>query len=337
MNTKVFSTISIAVLLAAGCGNNEQAEVVEEVTPVVSVARSCMQEVPQTSVYSSNVQAYVVNQIAPQTGGRIQKLNVEVGDFVNAGQILAEMDKVQLVQSELRLNNDRQELDRVKSLLAEGAISQSDFDGLELAFKVSEASYNNLLENTILRAPVSGVISARNYDRGDLYGMSAPIYVLQQITPVKLLVAVSESDYSKVKKGDKVTLTADALPGMTFTGDIARVYPVVDPSTHTVNVEVQVPNKNRVLRPGMYSKVTMNFGNNMSVVVPDVAVQKLQGSGQRMVYVVTPDNTVDIKNVTIGRHFGNMYEILSGLSENEMVITQGHSILKAGIKVEVAK
>ena len=247
------------------------------------------------------------------------------------------MDKVQLVQAELKLKNDAMELDRVKLLLSEGAISQSDFDALELAYKVSEANYNNLLENTVLRAPVSGVITARNYDKGDMYSMSSPVYTLQQITPVKLRVAISETDYTKVKKGDKVTLTADALPGRTFQGSILRVYPVIDPATHTVTVEVSVPNTDRALRPGMYSRVTVNFGDVQSIVVPDMAVQKLQGSGQRLVYVLNSDNLVEIRNVTVGKLIDGKYEVLSGLEEGERVITGGHSQLKAGIKVEVAK
>ena len=83
---------------------------------------------------------------------------------------------MQLDQAALRLKNDETELARVKQLLAEGGVSQSDYESLELAFNVSKSSYDNLLENTILRAPVSGVVSARNYDRGDLYSMSQPIY-----------------------------------------------------------------------------------------------------------------------------------------------------------------
>ncbi|MBQ2162620.1 MAG: biotin/lipoyl-binding protein, partial [Bacteroidales bacterium] len=158
------------VLMAAGCGSqNNQAPATQQApqepqVALVSVVAAARENVPQTSLYSSTVQAKVVNNIAPQGAGRIQKLNVEVGDFVAKGQVLAEMDKVQLEQAQLKLRNDETELERVRTLLSQGGISQADFDQLELAFNVSKSSCRNIEENTILRSPVSGVITARNYD-----------------------------------------------------------------------------------------------------------------------------------------------------------------------------
>ncbi len=333
----------MALSAAAGCGcagngnDNSAAAAVEEKAPLVSVVRASRQIVPQEEVYSSTVQANAVNNIAPQSGNRIKKLNVEVGDFVTAGQVLAEMDRVQLDQAALKLKNDETELSRVKKLLGEGGISQSDYDALELAFNVSKSSYQNLEDNTILRAPLSGVVSARNYDSGDMYAMASPIYTVQQITPVKILVGVSEVDYTRVAKGDKVSVTADALPGRTFEGSVSRVYPVIDPASHTVKVEVLIPNADRLVRPGMYARVTVNMGDRDSIVVPDGAVVKQQGSGQRLVYVLDSSDIVSIRVVTLGRHFGGNYEILSGLEEGDRVVTEGQSALKSGIKVEVAK
>lgn len=338
MNTKIISAAVLIAVLSSCAGNNKQTEtapVVQARTPRVSVKTVARESVPQIATYSSNVQANIVNNITPQTAGRIQKLNVEIGDFVTEGQILAEMDKAQLDQAYLRLKNDEAELARVKALKEEGGISQSDYDALELAFKVSKTSYDNLLENTVLRAPVNGVVTARNYDRGDMYAMSAPVYTIQQITPVKILVAVSEMDYTKIKKGDKVTITADALPGESFQGSIVRLYPVIDPASHTFTAEVQVKNENRRLRPGMYARVTVNMGDNNSFLVPDMAVMKQQGSGVRTVFVLNEDNTVSTKVVSLGRHFDGLYEITDGLSDGDKLVVKGNSSLKDGEKVEV--
>lgn len=342
MNKTLTIVPAAILLLVAGCKNqpseDRQAAGVpqEAVLPVVEVLAAATENVSQDAVYSATVQANVINNIAPQSGGRIQKLNVEVGDFVSAGQILAEMDRVQLDQAGLKLRNDETELARVRQLLAEGGVSQADYDQLELAFNVSKSTYDNLLENTILRSPVSGVVTARNYDRGDLYGMGQPIYTVQQITPVKILVGVSESDYTRVKKGDKVSLTVDALPGKSFTGTVNRLYPIMDAASHTFNVEVRVANERRELRPGMYARVTVNFGSNESITLPDMAVQKMQGAGTRSVFVLNPDdNTVSIKVVTPGRHFDGKYEILSGLETGDLVVVKGQSTLKSGEKVQV--
>ena len=335
------SILAAAVLLLAGCasqgsGSNAQGQqAVPAAKPVVYVVEAVYRSVPRTTVYSSTVQANVTNNIAPQSAGRIQKLNVEIGDFVSKGQVLAEMDRVQLDQAELKLRNDETELERVRALLAQGGISQADFDQLELACNVSRTSYNNLLENTILRSPVSGVVTARNYDRGDMYSMSQPIYTVQQISPVKILVAISETDYTLVHKGDKVSLTADALPGKAFEGSVSRLYPTMDASSHTFNVEVQVPNNDRKLRPGMYVRASVNFGEGRSIVVPDTAIQKMQGAGTRTVFVINDEGVSELRIVELGRHWDGNYEILSGLSEGEKVVYKGNSALKAGTAVEI--
>ena len=334
--------IAFAALVLAGCAQKKNSQeqaaaaamAAQPQAQAVKVMAAAKQDVRQDGVYSATVQAFAVNNIAPQSGGRIQKINVEVGDFVGKGQVLAEMDRVQLDQAKLRLSNAETELGRLKQLYEQGGLAQSDYEAAELNFQVSKSTYDNLLENTILRSPISGVVSARNYDRGDMYGMAAPIFTVQQITPVKILVGISEGDYTKVKKGDNVTLTVDALPGKTFSGSIKRIYPTIDPLTHTVNIEVNVPNQNRELRPGMYAKVNVTFGHSSSIVVPDAAVVRLQGSGQRNVFVV--ENGVAVqREVTLGRHFDSQYEILSGLEVGEQVVVKGGSALRNGAAVEV--
>ena len=334
--------IAFAALVLAGCAQKKNSQeqaaaaamAAQPQAQAVKVMAAAKQDVRQDGVYSATVQAFAVNNIAPQSGGRIQKINVEVGDFVGKGQVLAEMDRVQLDQAKLRLSNAETELGRLKQLYEQGGLAQSDYEAAELNFQVSKSTYDNLLENTILRSPISGVVSARNYDRGDMYGMAAPIFTVQQITPVKILVGISEGDYTKVKKGDNVTLTVDALPGKTFSGTIKRIYPTIDPMTHTVNIEVNVPNQNRELRPGMYAKVNVTFGHSSSIVVPDAAVVRLQGSGQRNVFVVENGIAVQ-REVTLGRHFDSQYEILSGLEVGEQVVVKGGSALRNGAAVEV--
>lgn len=340
MNRQIRTIIAAAAvsLCVAGCGNNSgnnQEAPAEKRVPKVRVAKVEAQDVPQTDVYQANVKANVVNNISPQAGSRIQKLRVDVGDYVNAGQILAEMDKVNLEQNRLKLLNDSTELGRVRDLYAEGGISKSDLEAMELAYNVSKTTYENLLENTILRAPVSGVITARNYDRGDMYTMSQPLFVLQQITPVKLLVGITESNYTKVKKGDEVTVTVDAIPGRTFTGKVNKIYPTIDPASHTFTTEVLVANNDRALKPGMYARVVISYGDNHSVVVPDDAVVKQQGSAVRSVFVLNSDGTVSSRVVKVGSHFGTSFEILEGLEEGETIVVKGQNGLRSGDAVEV--
>ena len=338
----IFKTIIIAsaAVIAAGCGNNAgkkaaEAQVAEEIVPSVSVVEVSTREVPQTATYTSTVQPYVKNNIAPQMAGRITKINAEIGDFVKKGQLLAEIDKAQLQQAQLQLNNQEVELERLRALYDAGGLSKSDLDAIELSYNVIKTQVDNLLENTVLCSPIDGVVTARNYDVGDMYAMSMPIYTVEQIRPVKLLVGISESDYTKVKKGDAVEITVDALPGQTFTGKVGKIYPTIDAATRTFLVEVVVTNNGNVLRPGMFARVNVTFGVNNNVVIPDVAVVKQQGSGERFVYILNQDGTVNYQKVVLGRRMGAEYEVLEGIPSGAKVVTGGQIRLKDGVKVTV--
>ena len=335
-----FILLASAALALVSCGGRSTQTAPafgagETVVPTVEVTVAAARDVADESTYAATVQAYAVNNIMPQTGGRIRKINVEVGDYVVKGQVLAEMDRLQLDQLALQIQNDEVEYARLKSLYEEGGVSQSDFETAELGYKVRKTNYDNLLENTILRSPITGYVSARNFDKGDMFSLSAPLFTVQQVTPVKLLVGISESEYTKVKKGDTVSLTVDALPGKTFTGKVERLYPTIDAATHTFNVEVRVANTDRVLRPGMYARVTVNFGESRRIVLPDQALVRQEGTGQRFVYLVNDDGTVRYIPVGMGRHMGTEYEILSGLSEGQVVVVKGQSALKDGMKVNI--
>lgn len=330
--------IAAAVVMAAGCGNNESKEVqtvVVETAPSVAVEQVFVKDVPQEATYTSTVQAYVKNNIVPQTAGRITKINVEVGDRVKKGQVLAEIDKVQLQQAQLQLHNAEVELGRLRALYEAGGLSKSDLDAVELQYNVTKTQVQNLIENTTLLSPIDGIITARNYDAGDMYSMSAPIFTVEQIKPVKLLVGISESDYSRVKRGDRVTVKADAFPDLTFDGKIERIYPTIDPATRTFTVEVLVANNYSTLRPGMFSRVTVNFGTNKNVVIPDVAVVKQQGSGEKFVYVLNEDSTVTYRKIVLGRRMGTEYEVIEGLKDGDKIVIGGQIRLKDGVKVIV--
>lgn len=329
---------SSAALMMLGCSSgteNAADKTVENEVPSVSITQAVKRNVDHTHTYTSTVQPYIKNNIAPQSMNRISKINVEIGDFVTKGQVLAEMDQIQLRQAELQMKNYETEYNRLQELYDAGGLSQSDLDAIELAYNVSKTSYENLLENSVLTSPISGIVTARNYDAGDMYGMTLPLFTVEQIVPVKLLIGVSETDYSKIRKGAPVSITVDALPGKTFTGKVNRVYPSIDPMTRTVTVETVVNNSDKVLRPGMFARVTLNFETVESIIIPDTAVIKQTGSGERFVYILNPDNTVTYKKVELGLRLDNEYEVLSGVAEGDKVVTGGQIRLKDGIKVTI--
>ena len=336
-----YAWLAAAALAAVSCaGGSKKADTpaaapVQELIRNVEVTTALARDVDQDNTYSSTVLAYATNNIMPQTGARIRKINVEVGDYVAKGQVLAEMDRLQLDQLELQIQNDEVEYARLKGLYEEGGVSQSDFEAAELGYKVRKTNYQNLLENTILRSPINGYVTARNFDKGDMFSMSAPLFTVQQVIPVKLLVGISENEYTKVKKGDTVSLTVDALPGRSFTGKVNRLYPTINAATHTFNAEVVVQNSDRALRPGMFARVRVVFGTNHRVVLPDQCIVKQEGTGQKFVYLLNNDETVSYVPVTLGRHMGTEYEVIDGVLEGDTVVLKGQATLKDGVKVIV--
>ena len=320
------------------CSSKKSAEPVEAVVveskPKVTAEVVHIQNVDQQSVFTGNVEGSVINNITPQQARRITRLLVDVGDRVYAGQEVAELDNAALIQAKAQYENNKANYERSNELYMFGGESKANWEAMKTAYEVSKSAYENLLENTTLVSPISGVVTARNYDDGDMCG-GLPLFVVQKINPVKIMISVSESLYSHIKKGMAVEVEFDALPEQKFEAKISRITPSVDASTRTFPVELTVANAKEQIKPGMYARVTMNYGTRKSVVVPDVSVIKQLGSGNRYVYVYNEDGTVAYQKVELGRRMNDKYEILSGLADGAMVVTSGHVALKDGIAVEL--
>ena len=335
LNTLLIASAAI-ILMSCGQSNNNTQQVVEE-NPKVTVTTVNAEYVSQITVYPTTIEADIVNNIAPQSSARISKIYVEIGDKVEAGQVLAKMDEANLEKARLQLVNDSIELGRIKQLHDIGATSQSDFEAMSLKYDVSKRTYLNLLENTLLKSPISGIVTARNYDEGDMYAMAQPLFVIQKISPVKMLINISESKYSQIQKGMEVDITTDAYGDQMFKGVVSLIHPTINAMTHTFPVEVKFINKDITLRPGMFARVTVNYGDNFRVVIPDRAVMKQVGSGEQYVYILNHDGTVTYSVVELGRRMGNRYEVLSGIDDNATIVVSGQTRLKNGIAVDVVK
>lgn len=329
---------AMAVLMMASCGNKDtktQQTGQRPTTPVVSVITATAEDVEVNNTFTSNIEPYATNNIVSQTAGRIVSIKAEVGDKVRKGQLLATMDDVNLSKTRMQYVNDSTELGRLTELYKIGAVSQADYDLAKLSLDITKKTYYNLLENTYLRSPINGVVTARNYDKGDMYSMALPIFVVEQIVPVKLLINISESYFTQVHEGMEFDIEVEAYPGEVFKGKVNLIYPTVSSTTHTFPVEVVSQNTDQRLRPGMFARVTATFGVNHHVVVPDVAVVKQQGSGEHFIYVLNADNTVTYTKVELGRRLGNRYEIVSGIDEGTVIVTEGQARLKNGVTVQV--
>lgn len=328
--------LSAMLLSCQGGTQTKDTATAEAALPKVRLASVHQKPVDQVRDYTCTVEAEVKNNIAPQAMGRISRIFVEVGDHVHKGQKLVQMDASSLRQLELQIANQKTDFSRIEQLYAIGGVSKAEYDNAKMSLEVSETSLANLQENTQLLSPINGIVTARNYDSGDLYSGN-PVLTIEQIKPVKLLINVSEQYFSAVQKGDTATVRLDAIPGRSFMGTVSLVYPTINASTHTFPVELSLPNADEAVRPGMFARATLNFGTEQHVVVPDQAIIKQPGSGERFVWVYNSDNTVSYVKVELGQRLDDSYELLGGVPDGARIVVAGQSKLLDGKEVEVVE
>ena len=322
-----------ASVVMFSCTSEKKQEVKVDEKPLVRLETVKTQEVEQIQEFTATVEANVVNNIVPSMSLRINDILVEVGDHVRKGQVLAQMDKTNLLQSQTQLENIQLEYDRAFELYKVGGASKQSLDAQKTQLDVAKTAYENLKENTILVSPINGIVTARNYDSGDMIG-GEPVVTIEQMSPVKLLVNVSESFYTRVRKGMDVNVKVEVYGDEIFHGKVSLIYPKVDPQTRTFPVEIKLPNKDLKVRPGMFARVTMNFGTQNHVVAPDLSIIKQAGSGDRYIYVYK-DGKVSYNKVLLGRRMDDKYEIISGVSDGDQVVVAGQSRLTNGAEVSV--
>jgi RND family efflux transporter, MFP subunit len=330
---KIFTTILYSVFLFSSCGDKKQEVITEAAAVKVKTATAIQQLVEDNVSYTANIESDVKNKIAPARGGRIQTIYVEVGDRVSKGQALAKMEPHDLDQQVSRLNSLKKDHERYAELLKVGGIAQQQVDQIVTEIEVLESAIADTKNNTTLRSPITGIITERNYDSGDVYG-AQPILVVEKLNPLKAIVYVSEKYFPIVKKGMSVDITVDVYGDEVFEGKVSLIYPTVDATTHTFGVEIEVNNKNNKLAPGMYSRVTLNLGDNDRVILPDIAVVKQSGSNDRYIYIVDGDK-VRYSKVTLGTRIGENVVVLSGASAGDEVVTAGQTRLIDGSQIEV--
>ena len=303
--------VALAALTSAftSCSNKETTltETAEEELPKVEVSVVTARDVPQTNDYTATVEAENINNIAPSTPNRIKTIK---------------LDQIQ------------REYDRALKLLEIGAGTQQSVDQLKAQLDAAKSQYGNLIENTVLTSPISGVVTARNYDPGDMTG-NLPVLTVGQLSPVvKVMINVTESDLSKIRTGMPVTVAFDAFEGETFDGKVSRIYPTVDTATRTFRTEILISNPGERILPGMFARVSIDLGSRNNVVVPDRAIVKQTGSGNRYVYVLH-DGKVNFERVELGRRLGDAYELISGVNSGDTVVISGQTRLADGVEVEV--
>ncbi len=327
--------ILAAAVAVTACGGKQTQQVVEQRAQLVETAPLAVSDISRELEFSTTLQGWQTLNVAPSLTGKIEHIYVEVGTTVGAGANLVRMDQNQYTTTKLTYTNLGVEMQRMESLRESGAVSQQVYDQTRLSYEQTKETLEFLEKNTYVKAPFAGVISAKNYEDGELYS-GQPILVLTQIYTLKALISIPENYYPNVKKGMAVTLSSEIYPGETFPATIDIVYPTVDPASHTFQARLRIPNSALKLRPGMYVKTKMSLGMARAMVVPYQSVLKLTGSNDR--YIFLDDGGVAKRVfVKLGQRFDENIEIISDeLQEGDRLVVVGQAKLVDGSKLNIA-
>jgi membrane fusion protein (multidrug efflux system) len=348
---RTIPVILISGLLLSGCSSKsnktaptsqDPAAIIDKAAIPVKVSTLAKTKIARTIDYTATILPFEEVNMAPSTPGRIDKIYVEVGDKVNKGDDLFLMDRTQLYQLELQLSSLSKELSRLDTLLKSGSAKQQQYDQMKTQYDVTKTNVDFMKENTLLKAPFYGVVTGKYFENGEMYsgspttstGRSAVVTVMQ-VNPLKVNVSITEQYYPLIRMGMKAEITSDVYKNDKFTGSVYRISPTINSGTRSFNVELELPNKNDLLKPGMYVRVSMDLGEVETFVVPANTVLVQEGTNIR--YVFTEKNNVAERiEVTLGKRFDDQLEIISAnLKEGDRLITEGQARLINGDKIEI--
>jgi RND family efflux transporter MFP subunit len=345
---KGIPVMGLAVMMACSQGG-EKAEKSAQVDTtakkeMVRVMELQLQEVARSVEYPASLEGFEEVHLAPASPGRIEGIFAEVGDRISKGAALVQMDRTQLHQAEIQLKTLETDFKRLDTLAKVGSIAQQQYDQLKAQYDVAKSNVEFLRENTRLLAPFSGVISGRYFEAGELYSGApntqagkAAVLSLVQIDRLKAMVALSEKYFPLVRNGMEVAILTDIYKDKTYTGKVYRIHPTIDPMNRTFNVEVQIDNREGLLRPGMFCRVTFDLDKEEAILLPSMAILKMQGSNDRYLFIER-NGVAERISVTIGKRYDDDVEVFSDeLKTGDRVIVSGQSRLVDGVAVEVVQ
>ena len=283
-------------------------------------------------------------QIYSRVNGYVKQWLKDIGDTAKKGETLAILDipevNKQVEEATANFQLAKTAYDRWKRLRAEDAVSQQELDEKTALFRQTEAVLKRLRDlqsfGTVI-APFDGTITRRNVNMGDLVnagnvGMAQALFTIAHVDKLHVYVYLPQDRAGQIKVGDEVLITQNSTPDKPVKGRIARTAGAIDPSTRSLQVDVEVPNENRLLLPGAYVEVALNIALGSALIIPTNSL--IFGAGGPFVATVK-DNKILKKKVSLGVDFGLQVEIRSGLTAEEDIILNPLDSITDGQTVKI--
>jgi RND family efflux transporter MFP subunit len=309
--------------------------------PIVKVEAPKRESIVQTLELTGDLVAVQQADVFARVYGNLESVKANIGDYVKKDQVLAVIDTVELAQqyreASATYDNANSLFTRVKTLMDRGLTSQQDFDNAQTALKVAQATFENArtrLQYAQVAAPFSGFITHRFLDAGALLtSNNATLFTLADLDVMKVIVNVLERDLSKVNIGTAARVVVDAYPDKEFSGSVVRQSEALDLATRTMAVEVDIPNRDRTLKPGMFASVRLILDTRDSALtVPTQVILK----DDRGPYVyVAQGELARKKSVVTGTQLVTRTEITQGLVASDKVIVLGQQFVKDSGQIRI--
>lgn len=346
LSSFLFTLTLIAFSLSnTSCSSDAQSkspEEEEDERPAVPVEAATVETGEIAAFYTgtASLEAEEEALVVAKTGGVAIEILAEEGQYVEEGQALVRLDSerltLELLRAEAALARLRQDYERNEELFQKSIISTVEYERIKADYETQQAARDLAqLEVTYatVRAPFSGIISERLIKKGNMVATHAPTFRLTDFDPLLAVMHVPEGELNKLRKGQRAELRLDALFGEVFTGVIKRISPIVDPTTGTFKVTIEVRDRSRQLKPGMFGRIRIVYDTRTDVMlVPKEAI--LAEDDESAVYVVR-DSLAYRQIVETGYSNDEHMEVISGIKAGDIIITTGHNSLRDSSKVEV--
>jgi membrane fusion protein (multidrug efflux system) len=334
-------TMAVA-LVGCGSGNSQMADEGEAsvVRIPVEVASARLGTISALYSATATLEADGQARVVPRLAGRITAIEVEEGDVVKAGDVLARIDddrlRLELARAEADMSRLRQDFNRQKEMHQRNLISTEVFERLKFEYEAQQAMVELVrleMSYTGITAPIAGVVSERMIKVGNMVNTTEPAFVVTAMDPILATLHVPERELARLRPGQPAILRADAMPGEQFVGRVARISPVIDATSGTFRVTVELSDSSGQLRPGMFGRFSIvHDSREQAVLIPVDAV--MNEDGRQSVFVVN-SREAQRRTVQTGYRNNGDFEIIAGLEPGERVVVTGQSSLRSGATVLV--
>lgn len=337
-------TALIILFMIQGCGgdseNKSDVKDITQYTDTISVEAQIVTtgELSVGKTFSGTLEGQEQANIVAKIPERIMKINVKVGDYVKAGDILFELDKSgaqsQFYQAQAAYLNAQKNFERMQNLLKEGAVSQQAFDGVQTQYEVAKANFDAARSTVEITSPLSGIVATINVNIGDLANPQIPMAIVANIVRMKAKFNVGELDVPSFFVGQSVDIYSEIRPDIVQTGKVFQLSKSANIQSRTFEMQAIFPNtSDRWFKPGMFCRIKANMKTQKNALtIPMAAVVKKDNSDG--VYTII-SNQAQFQLIETGISDGTLVEVKTGLKEGDKIVTLGMSDLTNGTVVIV--